>query len=121
MDAFLEAAKNLAEQLVPTLLAIVLVLAIMTFYQIYKLVQETRNNLKGIDRTVALVNDSLDKVQTPLDTVKSVSESVEKVHQSGIIAVQQAISYIIANYQVIKEYIEERKEEKRQGETQDGK
>ena len=112
MDAFLEAAKNLANELLPTLGVIVLVFLMVLLYQIIKFFKELRNNLKDVDKTVDLVNQSLDKAQYPLQTAKNISETVDKVHESGIIAFKQAAEYATSNFYAFKDYMQAKKEEK---------
>lgn len=112
MDAFLEAAKNLADQILPTLSVVVLAFVLVMVYQIIKFFKELRTNLNDLDKTVDLVNQSLDKVQVPLQTASNISQSVDKLHESGVFAFKQAIQYGVANFQAMKDYMQAKKEEK---------
>ena len=110
MDAFLLAAKNLADQILPTLGVIVLVFVCVMVYQLIKLLQEIRLSLKDVGQTVDLVNESLEKAQVPLNTVVNISETVDKVQETGVVVIKEAAQYLVNNFHTLKDYLNKDKE-----------
>ncbi len=80
MDELLLALKNVSEQLVPIFGAVALIFLCIVLNKIAKLIEEITNIVKGLDPTLRLVDQSIEKVQAPLDTVVKFSHSLDKVH-----------------------------------------
>ena len=107
MNEFIEASQNLANQLIPVAIVVVLVFIVVLLINCIKFIKELRLNLKDLDITVDLINESLDKAQTPLDTAVVLSKTVNKVHDSGIAVIKEAVGVIIKNVKNYKEDTEE--------------
>lgn len=110
-DAFLVAANNLAEILIPILLAVALGYLIYLLYLLSNFARQFGESVKDINKTVNLVNQSLDKVQSPLQTVENLSHTVDKIHESGIMAFKNMGDMAMSNLGVFKEYIKNGKEQ----------
>lgn len=109
MDLFIESASALSTQILPILGVTTFIVLIILIVNINKLIKNITNDLKDLDKTVAMVNLSLDKAQKPIDTVVSISNTVDKVHDSGIAVVKEAASVIATNFGVVKEYMNTKK------------
>lgn len=107
MDAFIEAAKNLSVQLIPTLALIVLVLLIVLLSRLIKLINSVGVTLTKTNSTIDLVDKSIEKVQAPLDTVVKVSNTVDKAHDASLEAIANTKEYIEKNAEVIKVKVNE--------------
>ena len=105
MDLFIDAAAMLSQRLLPILGVTVLIILIIVLLNINKLIKSLNTNTKDLDKTVDLVNSSLEKAQQPIDTVVSLSKTVDKVHESGIVVVKEAAGVIASNFTVMKDYI----------------
>ena len=79
MDELLLALKNVSEQLVPIFGAVALIFLCIVLNKIAKLIEEITNIVKGLDPTLRLVDQSIEKVQAPLDTVVKFSHSLDKM------------------------------------------
>ena len=90
MDAFLLAFKNLCNVLMPILGAVCLVCLIVLLIKLIKLIDNVDVTLLKTHGTIDLVDRSIEKVQTPLDTVAKVSLSVDKAHDETIEAAKDA-------------------------------
>ena len=109
MDLFIEVTANLSVQLLPILGVTALIVLIDVLVNVSKLIKGIRKDIKGLDKTVELVNTSLDKAQKPLDTAVELSKTVDKVHESGIIAVKEAAGVIASNISIVKDYMNKEK------------
>lgn len=79
LDAFLVALKDLCVTLLPILGAAALVYLCILLKHLWQLIDTARETVKNLDPTISGVNQSLDKIQAPLDTVVRLSHSVDKV------------------------------------------
>ena len=102
MDAFIIAARDLASQLLPTVGLISLIFLIVFLARFTSLVKTLESTVKKTDTTIALVDQSLTKVQAPLDTVVKVSGTVDKAHDATIKAAYDAKDYLSKNADTIK-------------------
>ena len=105
MDAFLLAFKNLCNVLMPILGAVCLVCLIVLLIKLIKLIDNVDVTLLKTHGTIDLVDRSIEKVQTPLDTVAKVSLSVDKAHDATIAAAKDAKEYISKNAGDIKDKV----------------
>ncbi|MBQ2583408.1 MAG: hypothetical protein II577_05865, partial [Erysipelotrichaceae bacterium] len=55
--------------------------------------------------TIDLVDQSIEKVQAPLDTVAKVSGTVDKAHDATLLAVKDAKEFVVKNAGDIKERV----------------
>ncbi len=79
LDAFLVALKDLCVTLLPILGAAALIYLCILLKHLWQLIDTAKETVKNLDPTIAGVNQSLDKIQKPLDTVVRLSRSVDKV------------------------------------------
>lgn len=106
MDAFIIAARDLANQLWPTLLVILLGLLIVLVYKLIKLISQLTDDIKPIGKILDTTSESVEKLQGPLDTVNKLSNTVDKVHDSGVMIAKDVA---IKTKSYIDEFMENRK------------
>ena len=110
MDEFLLAAKNLAEILLPTLGAIVLIYLAIVLRKLAKVMDNVSTAMTSADKTVGLVNKSIEKAQAPLDTAVKLSHTVDDVHDSTVETVksinESTRKFVNENLDVAKDYID---------------
>jgi uncharacterized protein YoxC len=109
MDQFLLAAKNLAEILLPSLGAIVLIYLAIVLRKLAKVMDNVNVTMTNAETTVKLVNKSIEKAQAPLDTVVKLSHTVDDVHDSTLETVkninESTQKFVNENIDVAKDYI----------------
>ena len=105
MDAFIVALKNLCSDLLPTLGAACLICLIILLIRLIKMIGSVNNTLLKAHTTIDLVDQSIEKVQAPLDTVAKVSGTVDKAHDATVLAVKDAKDYVTKNAGDIKEKV----------------
>ena len=105
MDAFITAFYNLSLQLLPILGSVVLVVLIVLLIDVVKVVRTVNSTLVKSHTTIDLANQSIEKVQAPLDTAVRVSGGIDKACAAGVKAVGQAKEYVVKNADVIKEKV----------------
>ncbi len=105
MDAFILSLRDLCTQLIPILTATCLVCVIILLIKIIKAVSSLDTTLLKTHETIDLVDRSIEKVQSPLDTAVKVSDTVDKAHDATVDAVVAAKDFLSRNAGDIKEKI----------------
>lgn len=114
VDDLIMALKTVSEQLLPILGAVVLICLILFLVKCIKFIVECTKRVQQLETTVRGVDQSIEKMQAPLDTVVKVSHTVDKVHDKTEAAVKQAASFVSANLENLKEYIKPERQEESQ-------
>lgn len=102
MDNFIDACKLLSERLLPILGAIALVFTIIVLFKFLTILKTLNETLLKSHTTIDLVDESLEKVQAPLDTAVKVSHTVDKAHDATVKLVSKTKDAVIKNADVVK-------------------
>lgn len=105
MDAFLIALKNLCSELLPILGAACLICLIILLIRLIKVLGSIDSTLLKTHGTIDLVDQSIEKVQAPLDTVVKVSHTVDKAHDATLNAAREAKEFVDKNAAEIKDKV----------------
>lgn len=105
MDAFVQSFSVLSEQLLPILGAVALVCVIILLIKLIKVLSSLDTTLIKSHKTIDLVDESIEKVQAPLDTAVKVSHTVDKAHDLTVEAVGNAKDYIVKSAENIKDKV----------------
>lgn len=102
---FLNTVSEFFSKLLPIAGVLVLLALLLLFWEAIKIV-------KGLNVTVDKVNDiassidkSVEKLQAPLNTVESLSYTVDSVHFASKRAVKKSVDSITDNYGIIKDWV----------------
>jgi hypothetical protein len=98
MDALLESLSSVSLQLLPILGVAVLVLLLIILKRVFDL-------LKKVDETVDQVDVTLKKIEGPLDTVVSVSKTIDFVNSAAENAVKTLAITLAKNFSLITSWI----------------
>lgn len=105
MDAFLNSFHDLSNTLIPILGAVILVVIIVLLINVISLVRSCKKVTERLPETIGLTNQSIQKVQAPLDTAVKLSSTVDKVHDEALATAKVTKDFIVNNIDVIKEKI----------------
>ena len=94
-------------QLLPVLGVMVLILLMVLLYEVIKIVKRVNTTLGKAHLTIDLVDDSLTKVQSPLDTAVKISGTVDKAHDATVKAAKDAREFVVKNTEAVKEKLNE--------------
>lgn len=94
-------------QLLPVLGVVVLILLMVLLYEVIKIVKRVNTTLDKAHLTIDLVDDSLTKVQSPLDTAVKISDTVDKAHDATVKAAKDAREFVVKNTEAVKEKLNE--------------
>ena len=94
-------------QLLPVLGVVVLILLMVLLYEVIKIVKRVNTTLDKAHLTIDLVDDSLTKVQSPLDTAVKISSTVDKAHDATVKAAKDAREFVVKNTEAVKEKLNE--------------
>ena len=103
MDAFLIASGNLASLLLPIAGLVALICLIVFLIRLTKLLKQIGDTLGKTHTTIDLVDQSITKLQSPLDTVVKVSGGVDRTYDAGVKAMGDMKDYVVKNKDAIKE------------------
>lgn len=102
---FLNTVSEFFSKLLPIAGVIVLLALAVLVWEVIKIV-------KGLNVTVDKVNDiasnidkSVEKLQAPLNTVESISYTIDTVHFASKRAVMKSVDSITDNYGIIKDWV----------------
>ena len=105
MDAFIQSFSILSKQLLPILGAVSLVCLIVLLLKLIKFLGSLDDTVIKSHKTIDLLDQSIEKVQAPLDTVVKVSNTVDKAHDATVQAVDSAKDYIVKSAETIKDKV----------------
>ena len=108
IDSLLMDLGAVCRQLLPILGAAALIYLCIVLRRLAKMLDETTTVIKGLDPTVKSVNQSLEKVQAPLDTVVKYSHTLDSMHDKTIDSVQKMAESASESVDRVKEYVTER-------------
>ena len=108
MDALLTALAAVSEQLVPILGAVALIFLCILLKKCWEMIESLTKTIDGLDPTLRLVDQSIEKLQPPLDTVAKYSHSLDKVHDKTAEAFGKAADFAAENVNGIKDFIGEK-------------
>ena len=89
----------------PILGAACLVCLIILLIKIIKVISSVDETLLKTHVTIDLVDQSIEKVQSPLDTVVKVSDTLDRAHDATLNAVAEAKDFVVKNADDIKEKV----------------
>lgn len=105
MDAFIQSFSVLSRQLLPILGAIALVFVIILLIKLIKIMGSLDLTVGKTNKTIDLVDLSIEKVQEPLNTAVKVSHTVDKAHDATISAVTSAKDFIVKSASEVKDKV----------------
>lgn len=110
MNEFLISLKEVSSYLLPLLGVIALILLIAVLSGLIRVVKTLDEVVKKAVGTVDLTNQSIEKVQYPLDTAVKLSASIDKAHDASAKAMAEAKDYMVRNASVFKQKAQEAKD-----------
>jgi len=108
LDALLIDLGTVCSQLLPILGALALLFLCILLKHLWKLIDGLAVTVQNLDPAVKLVDQSLEKVQAPLDTVVRLSHSVDDMHEKTVEGVHKAAVYATENVEKVKDFVNEK-------------
>lgn len=105
MNGILETLKDVCTNILPLLGVIAVILVIILLIELIGTVKSANVALKKGSGTIDLVDESIKKVQVPLDTAVKVSNTIDKAHDATIKGIEEAKEYVSKNASEIKQKI----------------
>lgn len=108
MDEIINVLNTVSSQLLPILGVIVLILLAVLLRKLTVLVITLNSRVKQVEKTIDLVDESIEKAQAPLDSAVKLSKTVDEIHDKSYEAVKSASSYVMDNMNVVKDFVSEK-------------
>lgn len=105
IDSLLMDLGAVCRNLLPILGAAALIYLCIVLRRLAGMLDETTKIIKGLDPTVKSVNQSLEKVQAPLDTVVKYSHTLDNMHDKTMDSVQKMAESASESVDKVKEYV----------------
>jgi len=116
MDSFIVALRNLCNEIMPILGAACLICVIILLIKTIKVMESVDATLIKTHPSIDLLDQSMEKLQAPLDTAVKVSDVVDKAADATVEAAKEAKDFIVKNAGEIKDkvvsYVNEAKSSK---------
>ena len=87
--------------------AVALVFVIILLFKLIKIFSNLNVTVDKTNKTIDLVDDSIDKMQAPLDTAVKISHTVDKAHDATVAAVETAKDFAIKAASEVKDKVSE--------------
>lgn len=95
MDELLQILNEVSTILMPIVGVICLVLLAVVLFNINKTIKRLSTTIDEVDKTLVSTNSKIDQLEGPLNTLNSVSKSVDIVNDSAVNAVTSIIKYSV--------------------------
>ena len=105
MDFSLQSISEFFSTILPIVGVIALIALAWLFWEMIKFVKGLDVTVNKINDTITTLDKSVEKLQAPLNTVESISYTIDSVHFASKRAVNKSISTITDNYGVIKDWV----------------
>ena len=104
-DQFIEFLSVLCTKLLPILGVVVLVFVIQLLRKMIQFFVNLQKTLSSVDSTIGVVEEQIRKLDAPLNTVNEFSQTLDTLHEMGQNALKSALMSIIANLNVIRDWL----------------
>ncbi|MBE6122617.1 MAG: hypothetical protein IJ130_10310 [Solobacterium sp.] len=108
MDELLLALSNVSSQVLPIAGAVALIFLCIVLNRVWKLIEAITVTVKNLDPTLKLVDQSIEKVQAPLDTVVKLSHSLDDVHDKASESIERLSQKASENADNLKSFVQEK-------------
>jgi predicted PurR-regulated permease PerM len=118
MDELLKQLSALSVQLLPILGVVVLIFLVLILYRFLKIAKQLSGTVVKVDSTIQTVEDRLNDLKGPLQTINRISGSVDLVQDAAEKAVKKMVVAVSSNYDLIKDWVStffDKRKQKKQG------
>lgn len=102
---FFDLLSEFFSKLLPIAGVIVLIALAFLLWEVIKLVRGLDTTINKVNDTISTVDKSVEKLQAPLNTVESISYTIDTVHFASKKAVNKSVDKITENYAIIKDWV----------------
>ena len=108
IDSLLVSLGAVCAQLLPILGALALVFLCIVLKRLADVMVELTRTVKNLDPAVKSVNDSMVKIQAPLDTVVKYSHTLDDVHDKTVDSVGKVAESLSDSVEKVKDFVVEK-------------
>ena len=108
MDELLLALSNVSSQVVPIAGALALIFLCIVLNRLWKLLEAITATVRNLDPTLKLVDQSIEKVQAPLDTVAKLSHTVDDVRDKTAESIARLSTKTAEGTESLKSFVQEK-------------
>ena len=102
---FLDTLRYITSSILPLVAIIVLLMLGIFIYRLLKVLKSLTQTVDKVNKTIDVVDSSIAKLQTPLNTFESLAHTVNTVHMFSDKAVRGFVANLSEIYQQIVEFI----------------
>jgi predicted PurR-regulated permease PerM len=108
MDALLLALQNVCTQLVPIIGAVALIFLCILLKKAWILIDQATDKVKKLDPTIDLANQSMQKIQAPLDTAVKLSGTVDEIHDKAVDSAGKLSAAVTEGMDSLNEFVNDK-------------
>lgn len=105
MNEFLDTIFYVTKSLLPLVGIIVLIILGVLLYKVIKIVGGLNQTVDKVNQTIDVVDKSIEKLQQPLQTVVSISHSIDSVHFFSEKAIRNFMNNANEVYLRVRDYV----------------
>lgn len=102
---FFDILSEFFAKILPIVGVIVLIALVFLVWEIIKFIRGLSTTVDKVNDTITTVDKSVQKLQAPLNTVESLSYTIDSVHVVSKRAVNKSVATITDNYAIIKDWV----------------
>lgn len=104
-DMFIEFLSELCSHLLPIIGVLLLIYLISLVRKIIRFFTTLETTMLAVNHTIQTTEEQIRKLDAPLNTVSELSQTVDNLHTMSQNALKSALMAIIANLNVIKDWL----------------
>ena len=105
MDALLLDLQKVSEQLLPIIGAVALIFVCILLKRAAEFVEELTKTVKDLKPTIQKVDESMEKIQGPLDTAVKLCKTVDNVHEKTTTSMDKLSDLFAEYFEKIKAFV----------------
>ncbi len=101
---FIDLLSVFSKQILPIIGVIALILLCKVLWELVKFVQGLDTTMDKVNDTIDSVDQSVEKLQVPLDTLENLSYSIDSVHEFTKSTIIKSVDMITDNFTIVKDW-----------------
>ncbi|NCB33951.1 MAG: hypothetical protein EOM64_08765 [Erysipelotrichia bacterium] len=108
MDALLRDLQNVCSQLLPIIGAVALVFLCILLKKMWVLIDQANDKVQKLDPTIKLANQSMEKIQAPLNTAVKLSGTVDELHDKAVNSAEKISAAVTEGMESIGDFVDDK-------------
>ncbi len=108
MDALLSDLQNVCSQLLPIIGSVALIFLCILLKKVWLLIDQATDKVQKLDPTIKLANQSMEKIQAPLDTAVKLSGTVDELHDKAVNSAEKFSAAVTEGIESLGDFVDDK-------------